>query len=268
MTGGCTGQKKKKKKSTNLLALLEWRACALVLLAMESTYNELAHRITSLSNGRKTQSQPNQAPSTNQRILIALAGPPGSGKSTIAENIIQKLRDIPLSPSICVVGLDGFHLTRDQLHALPNASEAFARRGAPWTFDAAGAAHLVHQLRSSFRLYDVVVPTFDHQLKDPLAGGLVLAQDTEVCIVEGNYVLSDEGAWADLAGLMDERWLIDVDEALARRRIAARHVAAGIEPTLELALARADGNDLPNGRFVMEHSKGRYDRIIHSVDES
>ncbi len=166
------------------------------------------------------------------------------------------------------MGLDGFHLTRDQLHALPNASEAFARRGAPWTFDAAGAAHLVHQLRSSFRLYDVVVPTFDHQLKDPVAGGLVVAQDTEVCIVEGNYVLSDEGAWADLAGLMDERWLIDVDEALARRRIAARHVAAGIEPTLELALARADGNDLPNGRFVMEHSKGRYDRIIHSVDES
>lgn len=33
--------------------------------------------------------------------------------------------------------MDGYHLRRAQLDSMPNAKEAHARRGAPWTFDGA-----------------------------------------------------------------------------------------------------------------------------------
>ncbi|KAJ0108274.1 L-xylulose reductase [Diaporthe amygdali] len=203
----------------------------------------------------------------HDRILIALAGPPGSGKTTIARKVAQRLASssssTPAAPKTAVVSVDGFHMTLAALRALPNAEEALARRGAPWTFDADAAVALVRELRMSgpnsagFSSRDVVVPTFDHAVKDPVEGGLLVPADAQVCILEGNYLLSDEGSWAAIMDIVDDRWLVKVDPALARARIAARHLAAGIEPTLELALARTDYNDLPNGDYVMKHSEGR-----------
>ena len=36
---------------------------------------------------------------------------------------------------MCVC-MQGFHLSRRQLNVLPSPEEAYARRGAPWTFNA------------------------------------------------------------------------------------------------------------------------------------
>lgn len=46
------------------------------------------------------------------------------------------------------------------------------------------------------------------------------------------------------------RWFVDVPAAVARERLAARHLQAGIEQTMERALARADENDVPNGEHI------------------
>lgn len=230
---------------------------------MESTYQLLVDRVI-----HKWSEKP------HERLLIALAGPPGSGKTTLAREVAQRLASSLAVPKTSVVSIDGFHLTLAALRALPNAEEALARRGAPWTFDAEAAATLVRELRTSgpsssgaLPPRDVVVPTFDHAVKDPVAGGLVVRADVQVCILEGNYLLSDEGPWAAIADLVDDRWLVKVDRAVARARVAARHLAAGIEPTMEMALARTDYNDLPNGDYVMKRSEGRYDLLVQSVDQ-
>ena len=107
---------------------------------MESTYRALAERVVDLYKRKQhTRSTPESALPGSERVLVALAGPPGSGKTTIAVNIVRALTDLPSPPKTVAVSVDGFHLPLAALRELPNSDEAIARRGAPWTFDAKAA---------------------------------------------------------------------------------------------------------------------------------
>lgn len=227
---------------------------------MDATYQNLARRVKSKWAEAQSQGQ--------KRLLIALAGAPGSGKTTIAKQVVDQVAAMgPSGPNIVAISADGFHLPLAALRALPNSAEALSRRGAPWTFDGAAAAELVRRLRAGAGHQAVTAPTFDHAVKDPVTDRLTVGPDVDVCILEGNYLLSDEAPWDAIAGIVDDRWLVKVDPTLARDRVAARHLKAGIEVTMDKALKRAEDNDMVNGEYVMEHSHGRYDLLIESVEE-
>jgi pantothenate kinase len=225
---------------------------------MDTTYDNLVGRIKAKWDQHEADGHP--------RLLIALAGPPGSGKTTIAQEVASRLRLCHPSVSIAHISADGFHLPLSTLRSLPNAEEALARRGAPWTFNAEATADLVDRLRTEASRGRVTVPTFDHAIKDPVADGQVVDAQTQVCLIEGNYLLCDQEPWSRIAETVDERWLVVIAPTLARTRVALRHLQAGIEPTMEKALARAESNDMANGEFVMLHSKGHEDLLIHSIE--
>ncbi|KAL2876971.1 hypothetical protein SGCOL_007802 [Colletotrichum sp. CLE4] len=234
--------------------------------SMESTYRSLVQRIIQKWNEKRYTSP--DTSHTHPRLIIALAGPPGSGKTTVAQEVVSVINASPEPrPKSIILSADGFHLPLATLRALPNAAEAIARRGAPWTFDGHAVVDLVRQLRSSTGLRPVLAPTFDHKVKDPVPDGFTVEADVQVCIIEGNYLLVDEEPWSQIADLVDDRWLVRVGPTLARTRVAVWHVAAGIEDTMERALFRAESNDMVNGDFVGRHSEGRYDILIDSIEE-
>lgn len=65
---------------------------------------------------------------------------------------------------------------------------------------------------------------------------------------------------------MDELWFVEVDEKVARERLIARHIKAGLASNEEEAARRADENDLVNGRQILER---RLDvsELIRSIDD-
>ncbi|KAL4959800.1 uncharacterized protein BDV14DRAFT_212128 [Aspergillus stella-maris] len=210
------------------------------------------------------------------RYLVAIAGAPGSGKTTLASAVAAQINaqiqiatenETTIGTSkrhkATVLSMDGFHLPRSKLDSFPEPkrTEAYVRRGAPWTFDATAFVAFMRRLRSwadsspsSFgeEEEDIYAPTFDHATKDPVQNGLMISKDTTILVIEGNYLLLDEDEWRDVAGLVDYRVFVDVDLAEARERLARRHVAAGIEKTLEDGFARVDKNDYINGKLVGE----------------
>ena len=174
------------------------------------------------------------------RFLVALAGPPASGKSTLAAALATEL-----SPGARVVPMDGFHYDDAVLHARGLRS----RKGSPPTFDAMGFLHLIRRLRDED---EVAIPIFDRSMEIARAGADIVAPEDRILIVEGNYLLLDEDPWRRLAPMFDLTVFLDVPEEELVRRLTARWKAHGRED--RAARDWILSNDLPNAMTVITRS--------------
>jgi len=166
--------------------------------------------------------------------------------------------------------MDGYHLSRAQLSAMPDPSTAHARRGAAFTFDDNSFLELVRDLRKPLlpESKTVYAPSFDHALKDPIADDIPIHPAARIVIFEGNYLSLNKGLWKEAAELMDELWLVEVDFDTARRRLVERHVKAGIAKDGEEAGRRADENDLVNAKEIIDDRLEVQEVIISREDET
>jgi pantothenate kinase len=181
-----------------------------------------------------------------RRSMTAIAGPPGAGKSTLAEKLVVRLNQDE-SGSAALMPMDGYHF--DDLVLVPRGLRP--RKGAPETFDVAGFAHMLHRLRQNTEA-EIAVPVFDRDLEIARAGARLIPASVRHLIVEGNYLLLKRSPWTALAPLFDTTVLIEVSEETLRQRLLARWRGYGLPP--EEIEAKLEGNDLPNVRLVMRES--------------
>lgn len=154
-----------------------------------------------------------------------------------------------------LVGLDGWHLTRAQLDAFPNAKLAHDRRGAHWTFDGESYVEFVRELRVPLSDLDsttrnngpvIYAPSFSHELKDPTPRAVTIHPYHRLVIIEGLYTFLGIEPWVEAAKLLDERWWVEIGEEEAKQRLVARHVISGVAKDREEAVWRATENDAPS----------------------
>lgn len=185
---------------------------------------------------------------TPYRSLIGLTGGPGSGKSTLAEYLTSHFSEQP--QQVISLSMDGFHLSKAQLSKLPNSEEAFARRGAPWTFDSHAFAERIKSIHQNHQIKDVLWPSFDHSIGDPVEDDLLVSKNTKVILIEGLYLLYPQDGWQMAKPLFDEHWFLDVPIDIATERLAKRHMAAwGFSH--EQAMNRIQQSDGLNAELVL-----------------
>ncbi|MFF3458758.1 nucleoside/nucleotide kinase family protein [Streptomyces sp. NPDC002730] len=185
-----------------------------------------------------------------RRVVLGIAGPPGAGKSTLAAHLVDSLDGLAV-----LVPMDGFHLAQAELRRLGRAG----RKGAPDTFDAAGYAALLARLRAPAAGATVYAPAFDRALEEAVAGSIPVDPDVPLVVTEGNYLLHDEGPWAQVRPLLDEVWYLEIDDAVRVRRLVDRHVRFGKQrPYAERWVHESDE---PNARLVAR-GRGRADFVV------
>ena len=178
-----------------------------------------------------------------RRILVFLAAPPATGKSTLAQFLAQLSRTEEGLTPVQALGMDGFHYPNRYLaaHTILRDGEKIpltSIKGAPETFDVPALAAKLGAAREE----SVTFPVYDRRIHDVVPDAVTA--DAPILLIEGNWLLLDEEPWRDLCSLADYRLRIDAAPELLRGRLIARKVQGG--STTEDAVAFYEASDAPN----------------------
>lgn len=185
-----------------------------------------------------------------RRVILGIIGPPGAGKSTLAESVVAALDGAVYLP------MDGFHLADVELRRLGRLH----RKGAIDTFDSHGYLALLQRLRAR-PSHIIYAPGFDRDIEQPIAASIPVFPETRLVVTEGNYLLDDDPPWPSVRKLLSEVWFIDVPREERHRRLVARHVEFGKSP--EQAEAWVNTVDEPNAERI-ERVRHRADLVVTS----
>lgn len=177
--------------------------------------------------------------SADPPFLIGIAGPPATGKSTLAERLITDLNAV--GTKACFCPMDGFHLTNAQLEA-QGLRDA---KGRIETFDADAFVAAVQRLKDRTAFW---WPVYSRQRHDPIPEGTSISGTEIAYVIEGNYVLSQAEPWRAAGDAFDLRIFVDAPDEVLRQRLLNRHQKSGRSQSE--ALEKIDRTDMPNAQTV------------------
>lgn len=194
--------------------------------------------------------------SRRSRILVGIAGSPGSGKTTLATALVGRLNEG--SPGSAVhLPMDGFHLANATLDRLGRRD----RKGAIDTFDGWGFVRLLDRARHETG-HTVYAPSFRREVDEGVAAEIAIEPDARLIVVEGNYLLADAEPWVQVKGRLDAAWFCATSGVDREARLVERHVRHGRD--LETATAWARDVDGVNAELI-EATAGRADLAVSGV---
>ena len=233
-----------------------------------------------------------------QQVFIGVAGGPGSGKSTIAKKVrdeINKERNPNGDQSrheCVVIGMDGYHLSRQELKEKAEAGELFktdqedekgkpvrkqmtydelmTRRGASFTYD---PERFIRDLKTIKEKGEGSFPVYSREKHDPVPGGVSVTKDNKIIFVEGLYLLcAHDPDWQPLDDLWDDKWYIDVSMAETKQRLVHRHLKTWSDEKTQrwggddeaAATRKAEANDMKNAVCIEKNSKAHAHLVIQN----
>lgn len=203
--------------------------------------------------------------SSTSRLMVAVAGPPGSGKTAFATIMVAVLNAEVGDDRAVLVGLDGWHYTNEYLgtHFIIRGAQRVTLRsikGAPETFDAVGAYGCFLEMR---RGGYVSFPVYSRRLHDPVPRGGSVAVHHKIVVAEGNYLFLDENPWRRIRGLFDVRIFILAPREILVSSLTERHQRGGKTP--EATTQHVRRVDLPNIERVSP-SVAHAQVLVHKKD--
>src|ERR1041384_1326421 len=170
------------------------------------------------------------------RFMLAIAEPPGSGKSSLAERIRTDLCRV--GERAIVVPMDGFHFD----DVILNERGHRARKGAPFTFDVHGFITLIKRIRALEP--ELAIPVFHREQETAHAAERIIPKDVRIVLIEGNYLFLNSPPWDQLKPLFDLTIALNVPREELERRLIHRWLDHGFD--LNAAKEKIASNDLVN----------------------
>jgi pantothenate kinase len=219
------------------------------LLLWLEQFNHLKKSITFMSDLTSLSARIKELAKNSNRVIVAIAGPPGSGKSTVVEKLKNTL------DNAVVVPMDGFHLD----NIILEERNLMPLKGSPQSFDADGYVNFIFRLKDNQET--VLAPIFDRERDLSRAGAIEVTETVEIILTEGNYLLLEQSPWNQLGKNFDLTVFLDVPSEILRERLVKRWLNQGL--SFDEAVNRAESNDLINASLV-NNSSGKSDLTINN----
>lgn len=153
------------------------------------------------------------------RQVVCLSGPPGAGKSVITA-ILEHVYTNETEFIFKNVGLDAFHF--------PNAVlEERRLREVKGRYDTYNIEQLQAKLEAFTAGAAVSFPTYSRQLHEPVPDSIEVTGENVLLLLEGQWLLRNEPAWANLRTLCDYQLFVAGPIETMRENVIKRHIRGG-----------------------------------------
>lgn len=186
----------------------------------------------------------------NRRVIVFLSAPPAVGKSTFALFLEQLSNTMENVLPVQHLSLDGFHhknkyLKNNKINILGEERYLSEIKGMPETFDLDKFKKYLDRLKTE----DVKWPIYDRVKHDVVEDQIEV--NSEIVLIEGNWLLLDEPGWRDLKEKCDYSIFIRAEEDQLKDRLINRKIKGGLTP--EEAIEFYKRSDGKNVKRVMDY---------------
>ena len=191
------------------------------------------------------------------RVTVGIAGPTGAGKSVVAVLLKELARQARLPFAFESITIDAYHYPNSFL--LSHFSGGAPLKLVKGRFDTYDAAALVRDLKTFAAGEKVSFPAYSRKLHDPVPDSIRVESPATLLLVEGLWLLSEQGGWAQVRPLLDFCYFIDSDKERTRQAVIKRHMTGG--RTLEGASRHYEMVDGRNSDLVLQ-TRHKADKVI------
>lgn len=186
------------------------------------------------------------------RVIVYLAAPPGAGKTTLSLFLEDLYKEQDHLFSFQSVAMDGFHHYNAYLESHTVTRKGHEERlkdfkGIPESFDLNTLKEKIEALRQE---ESIEWPTYDRTRHD--VSEETVEVDTDIVLIEGNYLLLDKEGWRELKEYADYTIFIDTTLDRLEKRLIDRKQLGGT--SLEKAVDHYNKTDKVNAELVLAQS--------------
>lgn len=200
-----------------------------------------------------------------RRMIVAVAGPPGCGKTAFAETLSAVINALAGEKRSVMVGLDGWHFPNAYLdeHTISREGKTFSLRqikGAPETYDHQAIRLFLDRAPLTNQL---TFPVYSREKHDPIPDAGMIGPAQRILILEGNYWLLDADPWRGFQACFDYRIALTAAPEALLGGLRDRHLRGG--KPLDWIMEHIRRVDLANIDFVLSHSASA-DVVVEKTD--
>jgi pantothenate kinase len=159
------------------------------------------------------------------RVAIGVAGPTGAGKSVLAVLFKELAKQVRLPFAFEVITIDAYHFPNSYL--LSRQSNGVPLKQVKGRFDTYDVQALARDLKSFASGGPIGFPVYSRRLHDPVPNSILITSQATLLLVEGLWLLSNDGDWSRIRPLLEYCYFVDSDKERTRNAVIKRHMTGG-----------------------------------------